>query len=43
MYKYIKAYKLGYYEGYKNAHMDYINKRRKRFKKINIKYIRSKV
>ena len=43
MYKYIKSYKLGYIEGYKDSKIDYLNNKRKKFIKIDKKEILSKL
>ena len=43
MYKYIKSYKLGYIEGYKDSKIDYLNNKRKQFIKIDKKEVLSKL
>ena len=43
MHKYIKYYKFGYEEGIKDAYRDYLNNKRKKFKKVNKKEVISKL
>lgn len=43
MYKYIKSYKLGFKEGYKDSKVDYLNNKRKKFINIDKKEVLSKL